>query len=256
MVLHLTDIAKSVDGRTFLFGVTLSLHPGEVMGLGGASGAGKSTLAGIMAGHVRPDRGVVRLNGQPLAALGSGPSPVQYAPQSAELACDPHWRVRDVLCNGGVPDAAVLEALDIRPAWADRFTGALSGGELARVSLARLLGPQTRYLICDEITAQLDALAQARLWPRLLSLARARRLGVLVISHDARLRHQICGRNFVLREGQVRAEPVVTQTATLAGPEAVLRQDRDGRQGAWGKVAEGAGRTLAPRPRIVSGAGR
>lgn len=206
MGLTLTDIAKSFEGRSFLTGVSLTLQQGEVVGLGGASGAGKSTLARIMAGHIRADRGQVRLDDQPMAPLGSGPSAVQYAPQSAELACDPRWRVRDVLCNGGVPDAEVLEALSIRPAWANRRPQSLSGGELARVSLARLLGPQTRFLICDEITAQLDALAQARLWPLLLGLARARGLGVLVISHDARLRSQICGRNLVLGNGQIIKE--------------------------------------------------
>jgi ABC-type dipeptide/oligopeptide/nickel transport system ATPase subunit len=206
MGLTVTDVAKSYEGRSFLSGVSMTLQQGEVLGLGGASGAGKSTLARIMAGHIRADRGQVRLDDKPLLPLGTGTSPVQYAPQSAELACDPRWRVRDVLCNGGVPDAAVLEALGIRTTWADRRPQSLSGGELARVSLARLLGPQTRFLICDEITAQLDALAQARLWPLLLGVARARGIGVLVISHDARLRSQICRRNLVLGDGQISAE--------------------------------------------------
>lgn len=213
MGLTLTDVAKSFEERSFLSGVSMTLQQGEVVGLGGNSGAGKSTLARIMAGHIRADRGHVRLDGQPMPPLGSGPSPVQYAPQSAEMACDPRWRVRDVLCNGGVPDPVVLEALGIRAAWADRQPQSLSGGELARVSLARLLGSHTRFLICDEITAQLDALAQARLWPLLLGVARARGIGVLVISHDARLRSLICGRNFVLRNGQISTEVAADRDA-------------------------------------------
>ena len=216
-----TDIMASAGGRPILNGASLTLNAGDVLGLDGISGAGKSTLARILAGHVRPQSGYVRLDGSPLAHLGAGPSPVQYAPQSAELACDPRWRVRDVLCNGGVPDEAVLAALEISPIWAERFPHELSGGELARVSLARLLGPQTRYVICDEITAQLDALAQARLWQALLGLAKARGLGILVISHDSRLRGQICKRSITLRDGKLWTGSVTNADT----PDAELLRD-------------------------------
>lgn len=226
MGLCLTDITKSFNGKSFLCGVNLSLQPAEVVGLGGASGAGKSTLARIAAGHVNADRGQVRLDGRPVPALGTLPSPVQYASQSAELACDPRWRVRDVLRNGGEPDEAVLDALDIRPAWADRPPSTLSGGELARVSLARLLGPKTRYLFCDEITAQLDALAQARFWPLLLGLARTRGIGVLVISHDARLRRQICRRNLVISDAQVVTEVAESRLHQRSQVQPVTKRER------------------------------
>jgi peptide/nickel transport system ATP-binding protein len=206
MGLTAADIEHGYGGQVVLDGVSVSLAPGEVIGLGGVSGGGKTTFARILAGLDAPSKGHVFLDGLPLPPFGKGASGVQYAPQSAALACDPRWRVRDVLGNGGPPDATVLDALKISPHWADRFPHELSGGELARVSLARLLGPATRFLICDEVTAQLDALAQARLWPLLLRLTRARRMGLVVISHDARLRGQICDRNFLLVGGRLHPE--------------------------------------------------
>jgi ABC-type dipeptide/oligopeptide/nickel transport system ATPase subunit len=119
-------------------------------------------------------------------------------PQSAELAVDPRWTVGRALANGGPPDAQVLEALGIRPAWASRRPSELSGGELARVSLARFLLPTTRVLICDEITAQLDALAAQALWQALLPLARSRGIALVVISHDPRLRAAVCDREVAI----------------------------------------------------------
>lgn len=166
-----------------LDGVGLTLAPGEIAGLCGPSGAGKSTLGRIMAGVQRPDGGRVRLDQRSFAARPGHPSPVQYAPQASELSVDPRWKVARILCNGGRPDAGAAAVLGIRPDWSDRVPAELSGGELARVSLARLLLPGTRFLICDEVTAPLDALSTADLCDALRQLAR-RGMGILLISHN------------------------------------------------------------------------
>ena len=179
-----------------LAGVDLSLAAGEVVGLWGPSGVGKSTLARILAGDLTPNQGGVTFNGRPLPA--TPPRPVLHVPQAPELAVDPRWRVARILANAGPPDEAVLAALEIRPSWLGRLPGELSGGELARVSLARFLLPSTRVLICDEITAQLDALAAQALWRALVPLAHARGLALLIISHDAALRRALCSREVEL----------------------------------------------------------
>ncbi|WP_444431109.1 hypothetical protein ACTTAM_18910 [Rhodobacter capsulatus] len=66
------------------------------------------------------------------------------------------------------------------------------------MSLARFFLPQTRVLICDEITAQLDALSAQALWRGLVPLARSRGMALLVISHDAALRRALCSRQISL----------------------------------------------------------
>ena len=194
-VLTATGVSFAYQGRPVLRDVSLHLQDGEVLGLSGPSGAGKSTLARILSGAIRPDQGHVLWHGDPLPPP---PGPVQHVPQSPEMAVDPRWRLRDVLSNGGAIDPEIHTALGISPAWLDRFPREVSGGELARLSLARFLIPSTRVLICDEITAQLDALAAQALWQAFLPLARARRLGLIVISHDPTLRRAICTREIAL----------------------------------------------------------
>ncbi len=206
-MLKAEGVVRRLGGRIVLHGAAIAIPPGAVIGLGGASGAGKSAFARILAGRDEPDAGRVTLDGAPPPPAGPGrPAPVQHAPQSAALALDPRWRVRDALANAGAPDAEALCALGVQTAWADRRPAELSGGERARVSLARLIHPALRVLVCDEVTAELDALAQASLWGGLLRLARSRGVGVLVISHDRALRRAICDRSYRLAEGVIRPE--------------------------------------------------
>jgi len=206
-VLTAEGVVARRGGRRVLDGADISLPSGAVIGLGGETGSGKTTLGYVLAGRLAPDAGRVALDGRALPA----PRPhvaaaVQLAPQSAALAVDPRWRVRDALGNAGEPDSEALAALGVLDAWADRRPAELSGGELARVSLARLIHPGLRALICDEVTAELDALSQAALWDGLLRLCRARGIGVLVISHDAHLRAALCDRSVTLAHGAVRPE--------------------------------------------------
>ena len=189
-------ISLAFGGRPVLQDLSLTLAPGEVLGLCGPSGAGKSTLARVLSGALTPDAGRVLWQGAALPRRQ--PGPVQHVPQAPELAVDPRWNVGRILANAAPPDPEVLAALAIRPGWADRHPAELSGGELARVSLARFFLPQTRVLICDEITAQLDALSAQALWRGLVPLARSRGMALLVISHDAALRRALCSRQISL----------------------------------------------------------
>ncbi|PZX13738.1 peptide/nickel transport system ATP-binding protein [Palleronia aestuarii] len=200
-------IGHAFGGSPVLSEASLALGAGEIVGLGGMSGSGKSTLGRILGGHLVPQSGRVRLDGAPLPPPGVGrPAPVQYAPQAAELAVDPRWRIGRILANGGTPDPEAIAALGVAPAWTDRHPSELSGGELARVSLARFFHPGLRALVCDEITAQLDALEQAALLERLTGVARRRGLALLLVSHSAGLRARYCDRSLILTEGRLVPE--------------------------------------------------
>ena len=90
---------------------------------------------------------------------------------------DPLLRLGDTLKEAGEPDEQILKELRIRPEWMDRFPSELSGGELQRFCLARALRPETAFLLCDEITAMLDLVNQARIWEFLIRESKEKRDG-------------------------------------------------------------------------------
>lgn len=174
-----------------LTGHSLQVRPGERVGLSGPSGCGKTTFGLVLAGYLPPLSGYVLVDGQPLPRRGH--CPVQLVPQHPELAVNPRWKLREILAESA-PDERLARTLGVDPAWLDRYPVELSGGELQRVVLARALAAGTRYLVCDEISAMLDPLTQARIWSGLTEEAERRQVGLLVISHDPALLRAVCHR--------------------------------------------------------------
>jgi len=191
---------SAADGTALLRDVDLTLHAGRCAAVIGPSGAGKTTLARCLAGLTRPGTGHVRLGEVGLArAARARPREhrrqVQYVHQDAPASFDPKRPLlRQVartaeLLRGLTRDRARREAADLlaevglEPAQLHRRPPELSGGQLHRAAAVRALLARPSVLICDEITAALDAVHQAEL---LRLLARAKRDGtaVVLISHD------------------------------------------------------------------------
>ena len=190
-MLEARELHFAYRGRApVLAGVSLALAPGEIAGLAGASGCGKSTLGRLLAGYLTPRSGSVTVDG---VERPRGWSPVQYVHQSSILAVDPRWRIGRIVEEGWEPDEATRAAIGVSRAWYDRYPHEVSGGELQRISLLRVLSPETRYLIADELTAMLDPITQAEIWRVLLARV-AHGLGLLTISHDGALLRQLAAR--------------------------------------------------------------
>ena len=200
-MLSATSVTHAFGAAPVLERVDLRVSPGEIVGLSGVSGAGKSTLGRILAGQLQPTAGRVEIDGAPLTPRVGQACSVQYAPQLSEMSVDPRWRIEQVLRNGGRPDPEALSILGVRPEWVNRFPAELSGGELTRVSLARLVLPSIQYLICDEITAPLDALSAEDMMSALKRLA-GRGLGILLISHNQNLLERHVERRYQLHSNQ------------------------------------------------------
>lgn len=179
-------------GGPVLDQVSLALRSGERVGLSAPSGRGKTTLCKLLAGWEMPDSGQVLLDGAPLPRRGF--CPVQLLWQHPEEAVDPLLSLGRTLYEAGPADRSVLDRLGVRESWLERYPPELSGGELQRICVARALRPELRFLLCDEASAMLDLITQARLWRFLLAQAEERGLGLLVVSHDAALLERICTR--------------------------------------------------------------
>lgn len=180
-------------GEAVLTQVDLELRPGERLGLTAPSGRGKTTLCKLLSGYEHPDAGEILVDGRPLSAC-RGACPVQMIWQHPELVVDPLRTLGATLAEGWAVEDRVLEGLHIEPGWRKRYPSELSGGELQRFCVARALGPETRYLLCDELSAMLDLITQAQLWQFLLREAERRDLGLLIVSHSPPLLERLCTR--------------------------------------------------------------
>ena len=177
---------------------SLTVGRGERLALLAPSGYGKTTLALLLAGYLPPARGEILWDGKPLPAKGV--CPVQLIWQHPEKAVNPRWRLRKVLEESGRLTEDRLASFGIERAWLDRFPRELSGGELQRFCVARALLSGAEYLICDEISAMLDAITQAQLWNAVLEEAEKREMGLLVVTHNRRLAERIASRVVDLSE--------------------------------------------------------
>jgi peptide/nickel transport system ATP-binding protein len=193
MQLEGRDLGWRYPGGDWLFqNFSIAIAAGEAVGLIGPSGSGKTSLGRILAGYVDPMSGEVSAPGR--SNRESSYDPVQMIFQHPERAVNPRWRMAKTLTEGWTPDAELLAALGIQEEWLRRYPNELSGGELQRCCVARALGPETKFLIADEMTTMLDAITQAQIWHTVLDIVHARQIGLLVISHDHALVSKICNR--------------------------------------------------------------
>ncbi|MFU7529664.1 ABC transporter ATP-binding protein [Qipengyuania sp. ASV99] len=246
MTLSADSLSLNRGGAEVLHGISASLAPGQITAIVGPNGAGKSSLLMALAGLLEASAGKVLLEGEPLSAIPvrRRACAIGYLPQGADIAWDvaaealvmlgrmPH---RDALRE---PVEAAITALDLSHL-RRRPVSTLSGGERARVLLARVLAGEPRWILADEPLAALDLAHQLRLAEHLRGCA-ARGAGVVIVLHDLALAMNHADRVLVLDRGTLAANAPPPQALS---PEVIER--------VWGVRAQwliGAGQPNPGQP--------
>ncbi|MFE9172955.1 ABC transporter ATP-binding protein [Streptomyces kebangsaanensis] len=209
-MLELRAITAGYDRRNpVVRDVSLAVAPGEAVGLLGPSGCGKSTLARVAALLHRPDSGTLLLDGEPVRRWRHrAPRPLRTAFgvvfQQPRLAADPRLALTDLIAEPlratGRRDEVrervteLARTVGLTPDLLGRRPHEVSDGQLQRACLARALVLRPRWLICDEMTAMLDASTTAALVAVVEDYRAATGAGLLAVGHDRTLLHRWCDR--------------------------------------------------------------
>lgn len=217
-MIRCADLSIALGGRTVVDGVTLDFAPGRVTAIIGPNGAGKTSLIRALAGLLRPVGGTITLDGADIAGLSVAERArrIGYLPQNGT----PAWNVtaRELVGLGRFPyrsafaapspqDDAAIDAAMIATdtvSLAERTVDHISGGERARVKIARVLAGTPDWILADEPLANLDPPHQRDILS-LFHASAAAGTGVIVVLHQLNAAARVADDVVMVRDGRIIA---------------------------------------------------
>lgn len=200
-VVSASGLGIARGGRQLFSELEISVRPGEIVGVIGPSGCGKSTLGDILLGATTPNHGRVAYS-DTMPKLGR-----QKLYQDPPAAFSPHWTLNQLLKD--LRQRHQLDLNDVAPLMTrlglderllTRRPGEISGGELQRFAILRVLLLKPHFLFADEPTSRLDPVTQQHTLGLLIELSREQACAVMLVSHDPSLIAKVCDRQLTLAE--------------------------------------------------------
>lgn len=191
-MLEVKNVSFSYGKKEVLKDISLTLAPGELLIIIAPSGYGKSTLGKLIGGYLKPSKGEVIVDGKNILDY-KGYLPVQMAFQHPEKSVNRRWKIEKILNEGWNVNRDVADKFGIKDYWLEKFPQELSGGELQRICLARIMSEETKYLVLDEITTMVDAITQVQLFEVLEHFRIKHNMGMILISHNHKLIERLDG---------------------------------------------------------------
>lgn len=227
-MLHVHAATVLAGGRAILDDVSLHLTSGAVTAIIGPNGAGKSTLLGVCSGGLKPDQGTVHIGGVDLRRLSVKEAARRRAVMPQDVTVAFPFTVRDVVAMGRTPWATTAKEneeivtatlhLSGLTAFAEREVTNLSGGERARVALARVIAQATpisadSVLLLDEPTAAMD-ISHAEATMRLMRTLAGKGAAVGIVVHDLDAAASYADRVVLMSKGRIRATGTPREVCT------------------------------------------
>lgn len=224
--LRFEDVVVRYGHYTAVDRVSLTVPPGQVVGLVGESGSGKSTLARAAVGLAPLDAGRILLDGQPVPTRGRR-RPLQMVFQDPYSSLDPRMTIGESVAEAIPPGssraqrraevARLLELVHLDPTRAGARPSELSGGQRQRVALARALAGRPSVVVADEITSALDVSIQGAVLNLVRELQRELGLSMLFISHNLAVVRYVATHVAVMHQGRIVEQGPTAQV--LAEPD-------------------------------------
>lgn len=224
-ILQLSDVEASYGPFRALFGVTLTVGPGEAVALLGANGAGKTTIARVASGLVAPTAGTVRIDGADMSEALTyefARAGVAHAPEGRSVFAtftvseNLELSFRRAFGRAGVAEA-LDRAFDLFPRLRERrrqVAGTLSGGEQRMLSLSRVLVEEPRLLIADELSLGLAPIIVDEVYETLETISESG-TALLIVEQHVQHALDLCDRIALLDHGQIEWEGPAADAADV-----------------------------------------
>jgi peptide/nickel transport system ATP-binding protein len=219
-LLTIRNLSKDFEGINIFKNVSFTVEKGETIGLYGKSGSGKTTIGRCIMGLEKPTRGEIIINGKNMLSMNKKEiskirPQVQMIFQHPETSLNPRMKAFDSiiepllvttnLTKKDLIDAAqsLMNLVGLRMEQMERYPHQLSGGEIQRIVLARILSLNPDFIVADEPTSMLDVSVQAQILRLMEKMQSEKGISYLLISHDIEILKVVCDRIAYLDNGTI-----------------------------------------------------